>query len=202
MPSFPSLLALFFASLLAGQYLSGPNYSPPPSRKNRKNSKAPLNRVHPRLPSPSFTDFQRLFLSSPRSFFVSLPRSFAPVCVYVCSVLPSASRGMSPPTSLSPLAPPSSSLLPTGKRFRATRHPGNRAKPVISKRKKKVFLGYRPFPPFEPLLRVVSLPSSTPLCSPLLRARGEKGETREEENDSFIPWLAILPRETMLLCRP
>lgn len=128
-----------------------------------------------------------LLILSPRSFFVSLPRSFAAVCV--CSVLPSASRGMSPPTPpLFLLAPPSFS---NWKRFRATRHPGNRAKPVISKRKKKVFsvTGL-----FHRLNRCrVSFRSPPPLRS-VLRSFGHvvkrwNARRGARENDSFIPWL-------------
>lgn len=111
---YPSLLALFFASLLAGQYLSGPNYSPPASRKNRKNSKAPLNCVHPRLPSPSFTDFQRLFLSSRLVLSSSPSHDRSPLCACV-PFYRARLEGCHPP----PLLSFSSLLLlsPTGNAF-------------------------------------------------------------------------------------
>lgn len=134
---FPFLSAALPVTL---SYLSSPGSipfrpqlfpSPSPSRKNRKNLKAPLNRVHVFL---LLTDFPPP-LSSPRLF---APRLFA---TRVSRFAERVSRDVTP-AFRSPLF--LLSFPPSFFGFRGTRGPG---KPVISKRtkKKKVF-SVTPFP--------------------------------------------------------
>lgn len=122
-----------------------PQLFPSPSRKNRKNLKAPLNRVHvfllPRI-------FQRLFFLL--SFLLSLlpPLSLRLIVRHACTCVPfyrARLKGYHPsffPIFFLSRSFPSSSLL---SRYSVSGQP---SKPVISKRtkkKKKVF-SVTPFP--------------------------------------------------------
>lgn len=135
------------------------------------------------------------------SFFLRLPPTIVRRCVRVFRFTERVSRDVTPhPSSLSPR----SSFFLQLETLSSHSTSGQPSKTSHFETKEEGFLGYRPFPPFEPLPRVVSLPSSTPLCSPLLRARGKKVKCeKKSEGERFIhPVATILPRETMLLCRP
>lgn len=91
--SSPLPVTLSRLSLLPGQYLSGPNYSPPPRGKTGKTWRHHwiVSTSPPDFPTPLSSPLVSSFSSSS-----SLPSSHCSPRVYVCSVLPSASQGMSP----------------------------------------------------------------------------------------------------------